>query len=155
MPERKTGRAGKPIAAARKQRPKRPGAAEAAAATLPAEVSADRVLIELARIAFADIRNYASWGPRGLTLRPAAEISEDAAAAIAEVARTGRSPRIKLHDKKAALAALARHLGLFEPRTAGDPKARVAEAARLRELVMTRIAALADPPPKSPNGDDS
>ena len=33
-------------------------------------LDADRVLAELARIAFADIGNLADWGPDGVTLKP-------------------------------------------------------------------------------------
>jgi len=122
-------------------------------------VTADRVLEEYARIAFADIRNYATWGPDGIALRPPAEIAAADAAAIAEIVApggaSGRGARIRLHDKKAALQALARHLGLFEPRaSAVDPQARLAEAERLRQLLMDRLAALAAAD-KPANGDDS
>jgi phage terminase small subunit len=123
-------------------------------------VTADRVLEEFARIAFADIRNYARWGPDGIRLRPPEEIDAAHAAAIAEIVApggaAGRGARIKLYDKKAALEALARHLGLFEPRAAAvDPKARHEAAAKLRQMLMARIAALAAAPDKPPNGDDS
>jgi len=123
-------------------------------------VTADRVLEEYARIAFADIRNYASWGPDGIRLRPPAEIAPEDAAAIAEIAApqgaSGRGARIKLHDKKAALHALARHLGLFAPReAAADPQARHEAAAELRRMLMARVEALAAAPAKPPNGDDS
>jgi phage terminase small subunit len=118
-------------------------------------VSADRVLEEFARIAFADIRDYASWDGNGVTLRSRDEISDAAAAAIAEISHAGKTPRIKLHDKKAALAALARHLGLFEPRAeTADPKALHAEAARLRDVLLERVAALAEEPDTHANGDD-
>ena len=125
-------------------------------------VTADRVLEEYARIAFADIRNYASWGPDGVKLRRPEEIAAADAAAIAEIVAphgmSGRGARIKLHDKKAALQALARHLGLFAPAppaAAADPAARLEAAAELRRLLTARLAALAAAPDKPPNGDDS
>lgn len=118
-------------------------------------ISADRVLEEFARIAFADIRDYASWDGTGVTLRSGDELSDDAAAAIAEISRSGGAPRIRLHDKKAALAALARHLGLFEPKAETvDPKVQREEAARLREALLERVAALAEAPDHPANGED-
>ena len=81
------------------------------------KVSADRVLEELACIAFSDIREVAIWGPEGLVPRASKNLSEGAVRAGAEVAETGsgtsRRLRVKLHDKRAALEALARHLGLY------------------------------------------
>jgi phage terminase small subunit len=118
-------------------------------------LSADRVLEEFARIAFADIRDYASWDGKSVTFLPGDEISDDAAAAIAEIAPVGKLPRIKLHDKKAALNALARYLGLFAPRAeTADPKAEREAAAQLRDKLLARIAGLAAGP-KPSNGADS
>lgn len=110
-------------------------------------LSADRVLEEFARIAFADIRDYATWDGKSVTFLSGDELSDDAAAAIAEIAPVGKAPRIKLHDKKAALNALARHLGLFTPRAeSADPKAAREAAAQLRDKLAARIAALAADP---------
>jgi phage terminase small subunit len=110
-------------------------------------LSADRVLEEFARIAFADIRDYATWDGKSVTFLGGDEISDDAAAAIAEIAPVGKAPRIKLHDKKAALNALARHLGLFAPRAeSADPKAAREATAQLRDKLVARIAALAADP---------
>jgi phage terminase small subunit len=88
--------------------------AERAART---QVTADRVIRELARIGFADMRDYAEWGPRGVRLKDAATLTEDQARAIAEVSESigdkSRSQRFKLHDKITALTKLGQHLGLF------------------------------------------
>lgn len=120
-------------------------------------ITADRVLEEFARIAFADIRDYATWGPDGVSLRPVEEIAADASAAIAEISGHGAAPRLKLHDKKAALNALARHLGIFDAAPpASDAKVALDEAALLRAKLMERIAALAAAPPTKPaNGEDA
>jgi len=82
-------------------------------------VTADRVILEYARIAFADARNYFDWGPWGVKLLPAASLDDDAAAAVAKVTDPGtrrRSHRLRLHDKMRALDMLARHLGLTAER---------------------------------------
>ena len=94
------------------------------------EITADRVLEELAKIAFADIRNAVRWGrnpidetsknadPNGLgmypvSLIPSEEIDDDTAAAVSEVSLTQSGIKIKMHDKKGALVDVGRHLGMF------------------------------------------
>ncbi len=90
-----------------------------------AEVTAERVLREVVRIAFADPRKLVH--PDG-TPRKLQELDDDTAATIAsmqfwEKADGRRLLRIRLHDKIAALILLARHLGLLRDRielTIGD-----------------------------------
>ena len=81
------------------------------------QVTADRVVQELAAIAFTDLRQVADWGPEGIVAKPAAELNPTAARAVAEVSESGsgasRRVKVKLHDKKGALDLLARHLGLY------------------------------------------
>ena len=81
------------------------------------EITQDRILRELARIAFADPRNVFEWGPGGVTLRDSASLSDDDAAAVAEVSQTitdsGGSTKGKMYDKQRALELLGRHLGMF------------------------------------------
>lgn len=94
------------------------------------EITADRVLEEFAKIGFADIRNAVQWGvdpvdtesensdPNGLGIYPVKlvasdKIDGDTAAAVSEVSLTQTGVKIKMHDKKAALDSIARHLGMF------------------------------------------
>jgi phage terminase small subunit len=81
------------------------------------EVTADRVVLELARVAFGDPRRVISWGPGGVRLRPSAELADEEAAIVAEVGETttkdGGSLRLKTVDKLGALRLLGQHLGLF------------------------------------------
>jgi phage terminase small subunit len=52
-----------------------------------------------------------------VTIVDADKISDEAAAAVAEVSQTANGAmRVKMHDKHAALVSLGRHLGLFEDR---------------------------------------
>ena len=80
-------------------------------------VSADRVITELAKVAFGDPRRLFSWGPGGIELRESSELTEAEAALVSEVSETrtaaGGTRKIKLHCKMTALTALAKHLGLF------------------------------------------
>ena len=83
-------------------------------------VTADRVVKELASIAFADLRDTMTWGVRGAKMKRSTNLSPEAAAAVAEVVVTnGRvtTHRVKLHDKGRALEMLARHLGMFTEKT--------------------------------------
>jgi phage terminase small subunit len=98
-------------------------------------VSADKVLQEYARIAFADIRHFTERKGEDLTIRPPETLDDDDAAAVAEISLAGGA-KVKLHDKARALFALARHLGLFEHylRPPGNPEfqERAGESARAK-----------------------
>jgi phage terminase small subunit len=102
---------------------RKPGIAAAVKAALQmreekARITGDRVLIEYSRMAFANMRDFANWGANGVTLREKNGLTEADTAAVAEIQpsdNNGKGGKIKLYDKKAALDALARHLGLFDP----------------------------------------
>jgi phage terminase small subunit len=80
-------------------------------------VTADKVVEELAKVAFGDPRRLFSWGPDGVILRESSELTEAEAAIVSEISETrtaaGGSRRIKLRCKLTALNALGKHLGLF------------------------------------------
>lgn len=90
------------------------------------EITQDRVLQELAKIGFSDIRRAVSWGaaapdPEGddpplnsVWLVPSEEVDPDTSAAISEISQTAQGIKIKLHDKRAALVDIGRHLGMFK-----------------------------------------
>lgn len=85
------------------------------------EITRERVLAELARIAFADKRKVLRWGPDGVRLIDSAALSDDDAAVVAEVSETttatGGTLKLKTHDKVKALELLGRHLALFTDKT--------------------------------------
>jgi len=129
----------------------KPRVAEAVRAAMAARsvrtrVDADRVIRELERIAFSDIRRYMAAGKSDSILKTIAELSDDEAAAVVELSggTNGGSFRLKLHDKKKALDALARHTGVFAPRRA-QPENPHATAERVREVILGRLARLAEP----------
>lgn len=93
------------------------------------EITQDRVLAELAKIGFADIRRALEWGPdvmvvdeqtgetavsNGVALVPSEKIDSDTALAISEISQTANGIKIKMHDKRAALVDIGRHLGMFK-----------------------------------------
>jgi phage terminase small subunit len=117
------------------------------------QIGAERVLKEIARIAFADIRNYLMEGPeKTLVVRPLTQLSDDDVAALAEVQADGEAKelrRIRLHDKRAALELLARHLGLVGKRSDSPPPPHRGADARqiLRERLMRDATATLEEQP--------
>lgn len=99
------------------------------------QVTADAVVIELAKIGFANMQDYLR---EGFTLHDIQDIPRDQAAAIQEVTIdetvtddgvTLRRVKFKLLDKRAALVELGKHLGIFEAnnrqKNTADPVATV------------------------------
>lgn len=82
------------------------------------QITGDRVVRELARIAFADITQITSFDNNGLRVKTSEEISQDHTAAIASLAqmsgKEGKSVKVKMHSKEKALELLGRHLGIFK-----------------------------------------
>jgi phage terminase small subunit len=97
-----------------------PEIADAIAAAMAARsrrtgITPERVLEELARIAFLDWRALAEWGPDDTSVRNASELSPAESAAVAQVSTDdGWEGRVAIatHDKQRALDTLARILGL-------------------------------------------
>ena len=90
------------------------------------EVSQERVVKELARVAFADATDYVQVETRTVekndgtelsyqtvTLTETAELSADQRAAIAGIKQGANGVEVKLHDKIKALELLGRHIGMF------------------------------------------
>lgn len=88
------------------------------------EITADRVVAELAKIAFADPRDLMEWGPDGVKLKASADLTEEQAASVAEVSETttkdGGSLKLKKHDKVKALELLGRHIGMFKDKVENE-----------------------------------
>lgn len=102
-------------------------------------ITADRVLEELARIAFVDIRRVFRWGPDGIELIASDALSEEEAAVVAEIYEgAGSSGRVKgkRFDKLKALELLGRHLGIFSERVRMD--VQVTPADILKEIEARR-----------------
>jgi phage terminase small subunit len=103
-----------------------------------AEVTQDRVVKELARVAFADASDYVcvetlTYENEDGTVSPVQivspkdtdTLSDDQRAAIAGIKQGANGIEIKLHDKIKALELLGRHIGMFNDKL--DIKATVTE----------------------------
>lgn len=92
-------------------------------------IAADRIVLELARVAFSDVARIADWDENSGTLkvRPLATLNEADRAAVARITQHGGHVTIVLHDKIRALDALGKYFKLwgkhadkFAPRRFGD-----------------------------------
>jgi phage terminase small subunit len=89
------------------------------------DISVDRVLQEYAKIAFANFGDLLEINDDGTATLDMAGMTEEQRAALSEFqvdeyqdgkgedARPVKKFKVKFHDKKAALDALAKHLGMF------------------------------------------
>lgn len=78
------------------------------------EITADRVLEEIAAIAFAHMGQYATWSGENVTLTDSSEVDPRAVSEVKQtVNQFGNNVGIKLHDKLGALEKLGKHLGMF------------------------------------------
>jgi phage terminase small subunit len=89
------------------------------------QITADRVVTELAKLAFANLGDYLPEELEADPYKDLQRLDRDRRAALEEVqvehfvqrrgedARQVRKVKFKLHDKQSALDSLARHLGMF------------------------------------------
>lgn len=81
-------------------------------------ISRERVLKELSRVAFTDMRSYVEWGPSGVRLKPSEDLTADDSAAVTEVSESygenGKTLKFKLAHKDSALKMLAQHVGILD-----------------------------------------
>lgn len=102
------------------------------------EVSQDRVVKELMRVAFADATNYVQVQPRtivgadgkeiviqAVVLTATAELTDEERAAISQIKQGANGIEVKMYDKLRALELLGRHIGMFNDKL--ELKATVAE----------------------------
>ena len=100
------------------------------------EITQDRVVRELAAVAFADVTEIASVSGGYVALRDTSELSEDQRRAIAGIKETQAGIEIKFNDKLKALELLGRHLGMFKDRV--EVSGLAEEQSKLSELLEQR-----------------
>ena len=77
-------------------------------------ITKERILEELAMIAFSRPTDIVSWDENGVTKYKGSEgLPDEVKAAIAEIQGGKSGLRIKHHDKQAALVQLGKNLGMF------------------------------------------
>lgn len=114
------------------------------AAAADAQVTAARVIRELAAIAFASPLSVATWDAYGVKLKESCELTEEQAAALESVTHIkGEKISFKLQPKMPALKELADRLGIdkaaIEALNAPAP-AGSKEAIKARLLVLMKDA---------------
>ena len=81
------------------------------------EITADRVVEELAIVAFSNAADFFEWGPKGIKVKDMNTLTTEQRRVVAEVSETvtqfGGTVRVKLADKLKALEMIGRHLGMF------------------------------------------
>jgi phage terminase small subunit len=119
-----------------------------------AEITAEMVLRELAKIGFANMADYMRAGPEGDPYLDFSSLTRDQAAALQEVtvedfkdgrgeeARDVRRVKFKLSDKRAALVDIGKHLGMFIDRSEvgkpGEFEALTVEQKRERVIGIAK-----------------
>jgi phage terminase small subunit len=83
-------------------------------------ITQERVLKELGKIAFSNIKTVADWTAKGVAFKPSESLDLDASVIIQEVSSSYsiegvQTLKLKLHDKMRALQLLAKHTGLLLP----------------------------------------
>lgn len=74
------------------------------------EITAEKVLEQLARIAFANIGEFVEINGNTVTIKPFEQVD---GTVLSEVAETQSGLKVKLNDKMKALELIGRHLGMF------------------------------------------
>ena len=83
------------------------------------EVTQDRVVEELAHLAFASIGDVVEWDGSKVTIKASEDLPDEVLHAISEVGESfnkdgDRSVKVKQYDKLRALDMLGKHVGLFK-----------------------------------------
>lgn len=141
-----------------KNRPRVRAAIEAALAARASklEITAERVLRELALMGFANLGDYVTPEPDGTARLDLSGLTRDQAAAIRELtseavttgqgaaARTVRKVKVRLADKKGSLELVGKHLGLFGRKAGDGQEGETTAHAELSDLEFAqRILSLA------------
>jgi phage terminase small subunit len=108
-------------------------------------VTKDRVISEMARLAFANSETFFRWNKDGVDVLSSDDLTRDDKAAVVEVSQTvtesGGTIRVKLADKRAALMDLAKLGGWIVDRS--DVR------MRLEDMTDEDLAALAAEAPEA------
>jgi len=111
-----------------------------------ANVTQDRVIQELKRIAFSNMADFARWDGNTINLKDSDALSRGKTAVIKEISETvteaGGRTTIKHHDKIKALELIGRHLNMFRDKPDDAPAATEAKADVYPAMTKERAAEL-------------
>lgn len=96
------------------------------------EITQDRVLRELAIIAFADVTDIVSYNGGRVVIKPTDDLPKETRKIIAGIKEGQYGTEVKTYDRIRALELLGKHLGMFEPRK--DDLDREEQQARIAKL---------------------
>jgi len=96
------------------------------------EITQDRVLRELAAIAFADVTDIVSYNGGHVVIKPTEELPRETRKIISGIKEGQFGTEVKTYDRIRALELLGKHLGMFEPRK--DDLDREEQQARIAKL---------------------
>jgi hypothetical protein len=92
-------------------------------------IQQERVLRELRNVGYANMADFVTFGPHGVTLKNSSDLTRDQLAAVSQVTETvtqhGGTKTIKLHDKVGALGKLGDNVRLFDEDKLEDLKIAV------------------------------
>lgn len=100
------------------------------------EVTQDRVIHELAAIAFAQITDYLEIRNNTVAIKDTAELSPGQISAIAGIKEGANGIEIKLNSKEKTLELLGRHLGMWNDKV--EVSGLAEEQSKLSELLEQR-----------------
>lgn len=102
-------------------------------------VSQDKVIRELAKVGFANMGEFARWGPADVLLTDSEKLTEEQKAAVADISTSineyGTTVKIRLHPKIESLALLGKHLGMFKEKDPNQDRDPIEEARKICQLV--------------------
>lgn len=82
-------------------------------------ISQERILRELAKIGFSNLKEYVAWDADGIHLKDSAEVDGAVLQSVTEtyLPSGGVKTEVKAHDKAKALELLGKHLGMWVDKT--------------------------------------
>jgi phage terminase small subunit len=107
-------------------------------------LSADWVVEELHKLASSNMGDYMKPTPEGTPHLDFSGLTRDQTGVISQVkVSSDGTITFRLHDRRAALVDLGRHLGIFDLKARKPKKVKI-EVAQIREKVLRALARLAD-----------
>ncbi len=96
------------------------------------EITQDRVLRELAAIAFADVTDIVSYNGGRVVIKPTEDVPRETRKIIAGIKEGQYGTEVKTYDRIRALELLGKHLGMFDQKK--DDLDRKEQEARIAKL---------------------